>query len=80
MIHLCFEHSAINYHLKTQHFVNNSRNQSDAKPEIGGLLDPKSVGTHVVTSMTYGGEVYASVNFVALKAEYLEDIRRHFHL
>ncbi|GFT95200.1 uncharacterized protein NPIL_543161 [Nephila pilipes] len=48
----------------------------DAKPEkFWELLDPKSVGTHVVTSMTYGGEVYASVNFVALKAEYLEDIK-----
>ncbi|GFX68829.1 stonustoxin subunit alpha [Trichonephila clavipes] len=48
----------------------------DAEPEsFWKLLDPKSVGTHVVTSLTYGGEIYAAINFVALKSEYLEDIK-----
>ncbi|GIX74480.1 hypothetical protein CDAR_419801 [Caerostris darwini] len=48
----------------------------DAKPmTYWELLDPKSVGTHVVTSLSYGGEVYASVNFVAHKAEDFESIK-----
>ncbi|KAG8176042.1 hypothetical protein JTE90_021095 [Oedothorax gibbosus] len=42
----------------------------DAKP-ISELehYDRSQVGTHVVKDLLYGGEVYASVNFVALRAE-----------
>lgn len=48
----------------------------DAKPlPFWELMDPKSVGTHVVTSLTYGGVIYASINFVALKSKDLENIK-----
>ncbi|GBO24205.1 hypothetical protein AVEN_162281-1, partial [Araneus ventricosus] len=48
----------------------------DARPlQFWELLDPKSVGTHVVTQITWGGQIYASVNFISLKSEYTEEIK-----
>ncbi|CAL1275486.1 unnamed protein product [Larinioides sclopetarius] len=48
----------------------------DAKPlQFWEFLDPKSVGTHVVTQITWGGQIYASVNFISLKSEYVQDIK-----
>ncbi|GIX74465.1 hypothetical protein CDAR_419751 [Caerostris darwini] len=48
----------------------------DAKPmEYWKLMDPKKVGTHVVSKLIYGGQMFASVNYVASKHQYLEDIK-----
>ncbi|KAF8789616.1 Stonustoxin subunit alpha like protein [Argiope bruennichi] len=48
----------------------------DARPlQFWEFLDPKTVGTHVVTQLSFGGEIYASVKFISLKSEYTEDIK-----
>ncbi|GBN98075.1 hypothetical protein AVEN_269144-1 [Araneus ventricosus] len=48
----------------------------DAKPQsYWETRHPDLVGTHVVTNVVYGGEVYASVNLVAKKQSYLQEIK-----